>query len=108
MIKKSLIILLMGLLFLICISTVNAKEVTMTVDNKHIIGMGTGIQSFYDDKYCNIVYVVSEIGGGFGGPYTLQEYPVLLDDYCKIKVGDKITLEKPEYKTDVWKVIKIE
>lgn len=108
MTKKCLIILLMGLLFLICISTVNAEEVTMKVDSKHIIGMGTGGQPVYDEEYCNIVYVVSEIGGECGGSYTLQEYPISLDDYCKIKIGDKITLEKPEYRTDTWKVIKIE
>lgn len=106
--RKSLIILLMGLLFLICISTVSAEEVTMRVDSKHIVGTGTGNTPLLPDEYCNVVYVVSEISGGYGGPYILQEYPVSLDDYCKIKIGDRITLEKPEYRTDSWKVIKIE
>ena len=40
--------------------------------------------------------------------YIIQEYPVSLDDYCKIKIGDKITLEKPNSSTDNWKVVNIE
>ena len=40
--------------------------------------------------------------------YGIQEYPVSLDDYWKIKIGDKITLEKPNSSTDNRKIAKIE
>ena len=97
----------MLLLLIICIGVVNAEQITMDVNSKHIIGMGTGyIPLTLDDSnnFCNIIYIVSEMKDG----YVVQEYPVSIQDYYKIQVGQKITLEPPIDKTQPCKVIKIE
>lgn len=106
MLNKGLILILIIVLLSICIGAVNAEQVTMTVDSKHIIGVGSGTTPFDIDGFCNVVYVISErqMNGGTD-KYILQEYPVSLDDYVKIKIGDKVTLESPDSRTKVWKVI---
>ena len=87
---------------------VDAEQVTMTVDSKHLVGVGSGNTPFDVDEFCNVVYVISERQRN-GGPdkYIVQEYPVSLDDYSKIKIGDKVTLESPRSRTDFWKVTSI-
>ena len=106
MLNKGLILILIIVLLSICIGAVNAEQVTMTVDSKHIIGVGSGTTPFDIDGFCNVVYVISErqMNGGTD-KYILQEYPVSLDDYVKIKIGDKVTLESPDSRTKFWKVI---
>lgn len=81
----------------------------MRVDSKHIIGMGTGNTPFDLDGFINVVYVISErqMDGGTD-KYIVQEYPVSIQDYSKIKIGQTVTLEVPDNRLDVWKVVKIE
>ena len=55
MAERRLIIFIIGILFLIYINTVNVEEVAMQVDNKHIIGMGTGNNPI--GEFVNVVYV---------------------------------------------------
>ena len=106
--NKWLIIILIIALLSICIGAVNAEQVTMTVDSKHIIGVGSGTTPFDIDSFCNVVYVISErqMNGGTD-KYIVQEYPVSLEDYAKIKIGDKVTLESPDSRTKFWKVTSI-
>ena len=106
MLNKGLILILIIALLSICIGAVNAEQVTMTVDSKHIIGVGSGTTPFDIDGFCNVVYVISErqMNGGTD-KYILQEYPVSLEDYAKIKIGDEVTLESPDSRTKFWKVI---
>ena len=40
--------------------------------------------------------------------YIVQEYPVTLQDYCKVKMGDFVTLEIPDSKTKPFKIVNIE
>jgi len=104
--KRLLIILLVGLLLL---TPVCAEQVTMKVDSKHVIGMGTGATPLDYDNFNNVVYVISERQMN-GGPdkYIIQEYPVTLQDYCKVKMGDFVTLEIPDSKTKPFKIVNIE
>lgn len=106
--NKGLILILIIVLLSMGIGAVNAEQVTMTVDSKHIIGTGSGTTPIDLNGFCNVVYVISErqMNGGTD-KYIVQEYPVSLDDYSKIKIGDKVTLESPGSRTDFWKVISI-
>ena len=89
MLNKGLILILIIVLLSICIGAVNAEQVTMTVDSKHIIGVGSGTTPFDIDGFCNVVYVISErqMNGGTD-KYILQEYPVSLDDYVNAGITD--------------------
>lgn len=105
MIKK---ILAIGLLVLfLCMGTVCATEVTMEVDSKHIIGMGSGNTPFDIGEFINVVYVISEIDETKGYYLTLQEYPISIEDYNNIHVGDKVVLDVPDSRTMPCKVVKI-
>lgn len=105
---KRLILILTMITIILCIGTVNAEQVTMKVDSKHIIGMGDGVSPFDNEACVNVVYVVSERNMVGHDNYIVQEYPVSIQDYCKIKVGQKVTLEVPDSRTKVCKVVKIE
>ena len=83
MIKKLLFICLITVLL---IGPVAAEQITMEVDSKRIEGMGTG-HTPLDDNFCNIVYVISEREKSSYAHYIVQEYPITMKDYCKIKVG---------------------
>lgn len=109
MTEKRLILILTIIAILLCIGTVNATEVTMRVDSKHIVGSGLGNTPFDLESCINVVYVISErqIDGGID-KYIVQEYPVSIQDYCKIKQGQRVTLEVPDSRLDVCKVVKIE
>lgn len=106
---KRLILILIVIAILLCIGTVNATEVTMRVDSKHIIGSGLGNTPFDFESCINVVYVISERQMD-GGPdkYIVQEYPVSVQDYCKIQKGQTVTLEVPDSRLEVCKVVKIE
>lgn len=106
---KRLILILTIIAILLCIGTVNATEVTMRVDSKHIIGSGLGNSPFDLESCINVVYVISErqMDGGMD-KYIVQEYPVSIQDYCKIQKGQTVTLEVPDSRLDVCKVVKIE
>lgn len=106
---KRLILILTIIAILLCIGTVNATEVTMRVDSKHIIGSGLGNSPFDLESCINVVYVISErqMDGGTD-KYIVQEYPVSVQDYCKIQKGQTVTLEVPDSRLDVCKVVKIE
>ena len=108
MIKK-LILILTIIAILLCIGTVNAEQVTMEVNSKHIIGSGLGNSPMDLEQCINVVYIISErqMNGG-SDKYVIQEYPVSIQDYCKIKIGQKVTLEIPDTRLRVCKVINIE
>lgn len=106
--EKRLILILTIITILLCIGTVNAEQVTIKVDSKHLIGMGNGNTPFNYDDWINVVYVVSERNMIGHDNYIVQEYPVSIQDYCKIKVGQRVTLEVPDSRTKVCKVVKIE
>ena len=108
MTEKRLILILTIITILLCIGTVNAEQVTIKVDSKHLIGMGNGNTPFNYDDWINVVYVVSERNMTGHDNYIVQEYPVSIQDYCKIKVGQRVTLEVPDSRTNVCKVVKIE
>jgi len=107
MTAKRLVLILT--VILLCVGTVNATEVTMRVDSKHIIGSGLGNSPFDLESCINVVYVISErqMDGGTD-KYIVQEYPVSVQDYCKIQKGQTVTLEVPDSRLDVCKVVKIE
>lgn len=106
---KQLILILTVISILLCMGTVNATQITMDVDSKHIIGMGNGNTPFDYDNFINVVYVISERQMDCATDrYIIQEYPVSIQDYCKIQIGQKVTLEVPDSRTDVCKVVKIE
>ena len=105
---KRLILILTIITTLLCISTVNAEQVTIKVDSKHLIGMGNGNTPFNYDNWINVVYVISERNMNGHNNYIVQEYPVSIQDYYKIKVGQRVTLEVPDSRTKVCKVVKIE
>lgn len=109
MTAKRLLLILTIIAILLCIGTVNATEVSMRVDSKHIIGSGLGNSPFDLESCINVVYVISErqINGGTD-KYIVQEYPVSVQDYCKIQKGQTVTLEVPDSRLDVCKVVKIE
>lgn len=107
--NKRLILILTIIVILFCIGTVNATEVTMKVDSKHIIGSGLGNNPFDLESCINVVYVISEMKEDTcGNSYILQEYPISIQDYSKIKIGQTVTLEVPDSRLDVCKVVKIE
>ena len=109
MTEKRLILILTIIAILLCIGTVNATQITMKVDSKHIVGSGLGNSPFDMDKCINVVYVISEMKEDTcGNSYVLQEYPVSIQDYCKIKTGQTVTLEVPDSRTKACKVVKIE
>lgn len=105
---KHLIFILTVISILLCMGAVNATQVTMDVDSKHIIGMGNGNDPFNYDKFINVVYVISERQDCATDRYIIQEYPVSIQDYCKIQIGQKVTLDVPDSRTEVCKVVKIE
>ena len=106
---KQLLLILTVIAILLCIGTVNATEVTMQVNSKHIIGSGLGNSPFDLESCINVVYVISEIKcDTCGNCYVLQEYPVSIQDYCRINTGQTVTLEVPDSRLDVCKVVKIE
>ena len=103
------IALLFGLIIvaLFCVGSVCATEVTMRVDSKHIVGMGSGNASFDVNAFANPMYVVSEREHGTYAHYIIQEYPISISDYAKIQVGQTVKLEIPDSRTDYCKVIEI-
>lgn len=109
MTEKRLILILTIIIILLCIGTVNATEVTMRVDSKHVVGSGLGNVPFDFDGCINVVYVISErqMDGGTD-KYIVQEYPVSIQDYCKIQKGQTVTLEVPDSRIHVCEVVKIE
>ena len=102
--KRVLLILIVICIFL-CVGTVNATEVTMKVDSKHIIGSGLGNVSFDLESCINVVYVLSERNKMGSDQYIVQEYPVSIQDYCKVQIGDTVTLEVPDSRLEVCKVV---
>ena len=106
---KRLILILTAISILLCVGTVNATEITMDVDSKHIIGMGNGNTPWDYDNFINVVYVISERQMDCATDrYIIQEYPVSIQDYCRIQIRQKVTLEVPDSRTMVCKVVKIE
>lgn len=106
---KRLLLILTVIAILLCIGTVNATTVTMEVDSKHIIGSGLGNVPFDLESCINVIYVISEMKEDTcGNCYVLQEYPVNIQDYCRINTGQTVTLEVPDSRLDVCKVVKIE
>lgn len=107
--SKKIILILALISIILCIGTVNATQVTMDVHSKHIIGMGCGNSPMDYNHFINVVYVISERQmDGTIDKYIIQEYPVSIQDYCKIQIGQKVTLEVPDDRTEVCKVVKIE
>lgn len=106
---KRLLLILTVIVILLCIGTANATTVTMEVNSKHIIGSGLGNLPFDLESCINVVYVISEMKEDTcGNSYALQEYPVSIQDYCKINAGQTVTLEVPDSRLDICKVVKIE
>lgn len=105
--KLSILLILIGTIFL-CIGSVCATEVTMNVDSKHIIGMGSGTDPLDIDEFINPMYVISERQMMGADKYIVQEYPVTIQDYVKIQIGQTVTLEVPDSRLEVCKVVKIE
>jgi len=105
--KKIVLLFCLIIVALFCIGTVCATEVTMRVDSKHIVGMGTGNAPLDDNNYANPMYVISEREKGTYAHYIIQEYPVSMEDYVNIQVGQTVTLEIPDSRTMFCKVIEI-
>lgn len=103
--KKVILLFCLIIAALFCIGTVCATEVTMIVDSKHIVGMGSGNTPI--DEFANPMYVISERDQGTAAHYIRQEYPVSMEDYVKIEVGQTVRLEMPDSRTEYWKVIEI-
>lgn len=93
--KKIVLLFCLIIVALFCIGTVCATEVTMRVDSKHIVGMGSGNTPFDMDEFANPMYVISERENG------------TMEDYGNIQVGQTVTLEIPNSRTKVCKVIEI-
>ena len=93
---------------LLLVGAVNATQVTMNVDSKHIIGMGSGNKPFPPEKSINVVYVISERDHSGYDQYIRQEYPVSIQDYYKVQIGQKVTLEIPDNRLEECKVVNIE
>ena len=109
--KSSIFLVFLFLLLVLPVIVVAEEDtgtVTIHVDSKEVVGMGTGHTPFNDNVYCNVVYVLveREMNGGYD-KYVRQEYPVCMDDYCRVGIGDTVTLKKPQYRTDVWTVVEI-
>ncbi len=107
MTEKRLIFILTVITIFLCIGTVNATEITMRVDSKHIIGSGLGNSPFDLESCINVVYVISERQISSVDEYIVQEYPVSVQDYCKIQKGQTVTLEVPDSRLSVCRVVKI-
>ena len=105
--KKIVLLFYLILVALFCIGTVCATEVTMRVDSKHIVGMGSGNAPIDLDEFADPIYVISERENGTSAHYIIQEYPVDVEDYGNIQVGQTVTLEIPNSRTKVCKVIEI-
>ena len=106
--NKRLILILLIIAIFLCVGTVNATEITMKVDSKHIIGSGLGNSPMDMDECINVVYVISERQMyGTSDKYILQEYPVSIQDYCKIQIGQTVTLKVPDSRTRVCEVVNI-
>lgn len=105
--KKIVLLFCLIIFALLCIGTVCATKVTMRVDSKHIVGMGSGNTPFDMDEFVNPMYVISERENGTSAHYIIQEYPVNIKDYANIQVGQTVTLEIPDSRTKVCKVIEI-
>ena len=105
--KKIVLLFCLIIVVLFCIGTVCATEVTMRVDSKHIVGMGSGNTPFDIEGFVNPMYVISERENGTSAHYIIQEYPVNIEDYVNIQVGQTVTLEIPDSRIKVCKVIEI-
>ena len=105
--KKIVLLFCLIIVVLFCIGTVCATEVTMRVDSKHIVGMGSGNTPFDIGGFVNPMYVISERENGTSAHYIIQEYPVNIEDYVNIQVGQTVTLEIPDSRIKVCKVIEI-
>lgn len=107
--KLVILILTIIIIILLCIGAVNAEQVTMEVNSKHLIGSGLGNSPFDMDSCINIVYVISEMKtDACGNCYVLQEYPISIEDYSKIRIGQKVTLDIPDSRLEVCKIVNIE
>ena len=107
MTKKIVLLFCLIIVALFCIGTVCATEVTMRVDSKHIVGMGSGNSPFDMDGFADPMYVISEREKGTSAHYIIQEYPVNIKDYANIQVGQTVTLEIPDSRIKACKVIEI-
>ena len=89
-IKRLCLCLIFVFIFCSVVCMVSAEQVSMTVDSKHVVGVGSGNTPFDVDAFCNVVYVISErqMNGGMD-KYILQEYPVSLDDYIDSRIDNK-------------------
>lgn len=105
--NKKIVLFSLIIIALFCIGTVYATEVTLKVDSKHIVGMGSGHAPFDDSSYINPIYVISERDLGSSSNYIIQEYPVSMEDYVNIQVGQTVTLEIPDSRTKCYKVIEV-
>lgn len=105
--KKVILLFCLIIAALFCIGTVCATEVTMIVDSKHVVGIGTGSTPFDMGEFANPMYVISERDQGTAAHYIRQEYPISMDDYAKIEIGQTVRLEMPDSRTEYWKVIEI-
>lgn len=104
MFRKLILALTLLILF---VGVVSAEQVTMTVNSKHVVGVGTGYSPMDYDNFNSVVYVISELKTYTYYSYVSQEYPISHDDYSKVKNGDVVVLESPNSRADYWKVIKI-
>lgn len=103
--NKLLITCVSAFLLVLLIGTVCAEEVTIKVDTKRVEGMGSNVNPLFD--FINPMYVVSEREHVSSANYITQEYPILLEDYCKIHVGDTVTLKVPTDELEPFEVVKI-
>lgn len=105
--KKIVLLFCLIIVALFCIGTVCATKVTMRVDSKHVVGIGSGNTPIDMREFANPMYVISEREKGTSAHYIIQEYPVNIEDYVNIQVGQTVTLEIPDSRTKVCKVIEI-
>ncbi len=104
--NKLLITCVSVFLLILLIGTVCAEEVTIKVDTKRVEGMGSDVNPL--GEYVNPMYVISEREHISSANYITQEYPILLEDYCKINVGDTVTLKVPTDELRPFEVLKIQ
>ena len=105
--KKIVLLFCLIIVALFCIGTVCATKVTMRVDSKHIVGIGSGNTPIDLDGFADPMYVISERENGTSAHYIIQEYIVNIKDYANIQVGQTVTLEVPDSRTKVCKIIEI-
>lgn len=98
-----LIILFVGFL---CVGCVCGAEVSVDVDCKHVIGSGLGNVPFDLETCVNVVYVIGVVNESNG--CVVEEYPVSVEDYYKISIGDKVVLGVPDSRLRVCKVVSVE